>query len=354
MEMNHATLNINGSTRFTGYGKGSDADQGRKRALSAGKLTFPFFGSSSSSSSQSRPDATTPKWPLWAKPSDNRAPLSPRSAASAMAAVLQQKKIRTRKGSLRKTALLGRNVDIEDQADLGFNPERTGKPAGSSPKLPSHLSTPETLTPEPITHLSSPPSSLPPPLLPDIQHHPAIPLPFSTTPTISLQAHPHPHRPLTSPSTTDDDDLLPTPVKPPPHEQSYFPSFPTGRRRPAPSPKSPLSSLPLSLPLPSPLPPHDYAETRAWGWVLLAATWIVFTVGMGSCLGVWSWAWDVGETPYAPPELEDDPTLPIVGYYPALIILTGVMAWVWVVVAWVGMKYFRHAKMGGEGEEEDI
>jgi len=68
-------------------------------------------------------------------------------------------------------------------------------------------------------------------------------------------------------------------------------------------------------------------------------------VGMGSCLGVWSWAWDVGETPYAPPELEDDPTLPIVGYYPALIVLTGVAAWVWVVVAWVGMKYFRHARV---------
>ena len=79
-------------------------------------------------------------------------------------------------------------------------------------------------------------------------------------------------------------------------------------------------------------------------------TWIVFVVGMGSCLGVWSWAWDVGDTPYAPPEFEDDDTLPIVGYYPALIILTGIMAWVWVTVAWVGMKYFKHAKMGGEDE----
>jgi hypothetical protein len=88
----------------------------------------------------------------------------------------------------------------------------------------------------------------------------------------------------------------------------------------------------------------DYSETEWWGWVVLIATWIVFVVGMGSCLGVWSWAWDVGETPYAPPELEDDPTLPITGYYPALMVCTAVMAWVWVVVAWVGMKYFRHAK----------
>ena len=92
----------------------------------------------------------------------------------------------------------------------------------------------------------------------------------------------------------------------------------------------------------------DYSETEWWGWIILTATWIVFVVGMGSCLGVWSWAWDVGETPYAPPELEDDPTLPIIGYYPALVVCTAVMAWVWVVVAWVGMKYFRHAKMASD------
>jgi hypothetical protein len=92
----------------------------------------------------------------------------------------------------------------------------------------------------------------------------------------------------------------------------------------------------------------DYSETEWWGWVVLVVTWVVFVVGMGSCLGVWSWAWDVGETPYAPPELEDDPTLPITGYYPALMVLTAVMAWVWVVVAWVGMKYFRHAKVVGD------
>lgn len=92
----------------------------------------------------------------------------------------------------------------------------------------------------------------------------------------------------------------------------------------------------------------DYSETESWGWIILIVTWLVFVVGMGSCFGVWSWAWDVGETPYAPPELEDDPSLPIVGYYPALIILTAVMSWVWVVVAWVGMKYFKHANISGE------
>ena len=92
----------------------------------------------------------------------------------------------------------------------------------------------------------------------------------------------------------------------------------------------------------------DYSETEWWGWIILIVTWMGFVIGMGSCFGVWSWAWDVGETPYAPPELEDDPTLPVVGYYPALIILTAVMAWVWVVVAWVGMKYFKHANISSD------
>ncbi|KAI9766323.1 MAG: hypothetical protein M1840_006587 [Geoglossum simile] len=115
------------------------------------------------------------------------------------------------------------------------------------------------------------------------------------------------------------------------------------------SPTTPLiPPLTITPPTPSPTSEWDYAETAWWGWVVLTTTWLVFVVGMGSCLGVWSWAWDVGETPYAPPELEDDPTLPITGYYPALMILTGVMAWVWVVVAWIGMKYFRHAKISGE------
>jgi len=91
----------------------------------------------------------------------------------------------------------------------------------------------------------------------------------------------------------------------------------------------------------------DYSETEWWGWVILIATWIVFVVVMGSCFGVWSWAWDVGETPYAPPDLEDDDTLPITGYYPALMVCTAVMSWVWVVVAWVGMKYFQHSKVDG-------
>lgn len=170
--------------------------------------------------------------------------------------------------------------------------------------------------------------------------------------------------PVTSPtnayvSTTDDDEGMtfsrPSTVTATHAQSAYFPLQQPGpasslQRRRSNNKSHPVHTSPLALPPSSAAleDEWDYSETAWWGWVVLIVTWIVFVVGMGSCLGVWSWAWDVGETPYAPPELEDDPTLPVVGYYPALIILTAVMAWVWVVVAWVGMKYFRHAKMVGE------
>ncbi|KAF2445228.1 hypothetical protein P171DRAFT_359838 [Karstenula rhodostoma CBS 690.94] len=152
-------------------------------------------------------------------------------------------------------------------------------------------------------------------------------------------------------STTDDDEAVS--FYRPSAARGYEPSSPRGasavlHRRPNraiqhTSPSTVQSPTDLAL-----AEEWDYSETEWWGWIILIGTWIVFVVGMGSCLGVWSWAWDVGETPYAPPELEDDPTLPITGYYPALIVCTAVMAWVWVVVAWVGMKYFRHSKMVGD------
>ncbi|KAK6357043.1 hypothetical protein TWF718_001374 [Orbilia javanica] len=97
----------------------------------------------------------------------------------------------------------------------------------------------------------------------------------------------------------------------------------------------------------------DYADTVWWGWVVLITTWVVFVVGMGSVLGIWDWAW-FGTTGAGGgggggvPEDEDhdpDDDLPIPGYYPALVILTWVVAWVWVIIAWVGMKYFRHARV---------
>ncbi|KAF2210236.1 hypothetical protein CERZMDRAFT_113450 [Cercospora zeae-maydis SCOH1-5] len=262
-----------------------------------------------------------------------------------MAAALKATKQRKRKGSLRKTALLGtrkfvtetrerRNtVDygtIRDPGDHDHDPD--GEWDGSTASTSRRLS-----------------------LVTDHAHqHEQRKSSTELKSPLELKS---PTSNGSYASTTDDDDVLtfhrPTTnySKPHPSSTSYFPDSSVSRRpshrKNSRSPlsqnlTSTLSTFPSS---PLALEPHDYTETEYWGWVILIVTWLLFTVGMGSCLEIWSWAWDVGETPYAPPELEDDPTLPIVGYYPALIVLTGVVAWVWITVAWIGMKYFRHAKI---------
>ncbi|KAI4728670.1 hypothetical protein E4T49_03496 [Aureobasidium sp. EXF-10728] len=250
-------------------------------------------------------------------------------------------KARKRKGSLRKTALLGpgrvkqdppateifkHDKDAEsDHAVRSLDDALHHALAHEDHHQPRRLSLVSEHSPN-----SSPPSVLPPPVHPDLGS-PII------SPTSQSYA-----------STTDDDDLsmAATVTRP----SSYFDPHPVldvvRRRSSLKNVPSPLSTLPVLVHNADDA--YDYSETERWGWVVLVVTWVVFAVGMGSCLGVWSWAWNVGETPYAPPELEDDPTLPIVGYYPALIILTAVMAWVWVVIAWVGMKYFKHAKIQGD------
>lgn len=202
---------------------------------------------------------------------------------------------------------------------------------------------------------------------PDNGWVPAIRLPSSpTAPTCSPRDAPEVSPPplLASPmaspvapyaSTTDDDDAVSF-YRPSPATSDFAFAVPSQgqvtslvhRRSTRSTRRASITALVTPAELDSD-DEWDYSETEWWGWVVLIATWIVFVVGMGSCLGVWSWAWDVGETPYAPPDLEDDATLPITGYYPALIVCTAVTSWVWVVVAWVGMKYFRHAKVGVEG-----
>jgi hypothetical protein len=145
-------------------------------------------------------------------------------------------------------------------------------------------------------------------------------------------------------STTDEDDVTAAPhprassSKSSLDDPAAIPAMSLTRRSHRAESRSPHTPVPPLIDYALEDDDWDYSETEWWGWVILATTWIVFVVVMGSCFGVWSWAWDVGETPYAPPDLEDDDTLPITGYYPALMVCTAVMSWVWVVVAWVGMK----------------
>jgi hypothetical protein len=167
---------------------------------------------------------------------------------------------------------------------------------------------------------------------------------FINSPTTTSQEEPYV-------STTDDEDIVSLHLPSASNSTSSFDPLVTRSAMPIKRRRSHHAELHASTATTSSLidldteDEWDYSETEWWGWVILAATWIVFVVVMGSCLGIWSWAWDVGETPYAPPDLEDDETLPITGYYPALMVCTAVMSWVWVVVAWVGLKYFRHAKV---------
>ena len=356
-----------------GKDKNGGSPSSHRKSLSG---SFSFFRSNSSDhgghSKPSSPISTT-------FPSDEPPP-SPRSATgSAMAMVAQQKNSRKRKGSLRKTALLGTG-----KLRMDASKDRHDTSSGHEDSQPAESEQQSAIAPATITYtapkspvtpvdMTTPrPHMIPPPV--PMVTHPVHGDPSKISSASAKENNIFPRNiqwPVPGPgigtgvaqstASTTSEDESPTSPNPPLQigagikdplaiADSYFPPQPRILPRPRPTtPKSrsPLAALPPSIPAPPPLE-WDYSETRWWGWLILTVTWLVFVVGMGSCFEVWSWAWDVGETPYAPPELEDDPTLPIVGYYPALMVLTSVMAWVWCVVAWVGMKYFKHANISGE------
>ena len=277
---------------------------------------------------------------------------TPRGTSALVDAQTQSK--RKRKGSLRKTVLgKGRDRKGSDVKKLPLsNAELSSiQPADGEVNAPP--------TPRASQEVSSPVSPESPPRAWPFRTLSRVSIPSlrssipSIDPASSAASINSLDLPITDGENNDDYLVLPrmSGLRKPPSTSSfgtdsYFPIQDPMRRVFA---RSPLATQPQSH---AGTPPDedgwDYSETAFWGYVILIVTWIVFVVGMGSCFGVWSWAWDVGETPYAPPELEDDPTLPIVGYYPALLVLTCIMAWVWVVVAWVGMKYFRHADFRGD------
>lgn len=332
-----------------------------RRSLSGSLSSLSFLRSSSSSSSDHGS-----KTPLPMAISEEQAPLSPPSGVGAMSMATQQITSRRRRGSLRKTALLGtgrarmvgkerRASNLEQVNSLEYDhSDGSGTDSGT---LSNSVS--------PVTPIFDVPTPRPLPVPPPVPmvthpvHGDPSKISASSKEAQSFQTLQRPSTAQSTASTTDEDELPTssptTPLSavakyPFTTADSYFPPqqprLPHPRQT-IPKSRSPLATLPPSIPS-SPPSEWDYSETRWWGWIILLVTWVVFVVGMGSCFEVWSWAWDVGETPYAPPELEDDPTLPIVGYYPALIVLTCVMAWVWVTIAWVGMKYFKHANISGE------
>lgn len=369
-----------------------DANTSGHKRTSSGTGIFAKFPFLRPSESKSSLNDSRPQQPSSASGTTANSENASDKPARALAAAMSQQNTRRRRGSLRKVALLGRGAARE---------KRESKPQPQQQQQQQQLPQPLALDTSQIFFKQVPVS-------PPIQQQHASPDAITGGPTIGLGLSDATPRPSTegfasrgvavvsapaqpfpalnydaqvmSPtisytSTTDEDEglsmSLPVPSLSQPDpaafssgSESYFDGSSHRAQSPAHSiqrrrsmnkqqyAKSPLSLQGLATASPAlgnmDSGHHDYSETEWWGWVVLVVTWFVFIIGMGSCLNIWSWAWDVGSTPYAPPELEDDPTLPIVGYYPALMILTSIMAWVWVIVAWVGMKYFRHAKISGD------
>ncbi|KAL6234487.1 hypothetical protein BDW75DRAFT_212350 [Aspergillus navahoensis] len=319
--------------------------------------------------------------------------------ARTMSTALQQRRTRRRRGSLRKTALLGTRFDYRDKKGGRQGVDIRGDVVDQH-QAQSQAQQQQLLTPPPIpTHTRM--KSFGELVTPNdgfIDGQPSgqegLGGASTSTSSWTLMDAPQRSRKLSASTpqhiqsirsegnmlrgdvTTDDEYIVSFPTKNAGTSSSAFRSSSntssnsgaSGLRLPTPSSstdsyyslqadqkfrathraKSPLATHAVDITGSQEAMSWDYSETEWWGWIILIVTWLVFVVGMGSCFGVWSWAWDVGETPYAPPELEDDPTLPIVGYYPALIVLTAVMSWVWVIIAWVGMKYFKHANITGD------
>lgn len=331
---------------------------GHKKTLSGGGLLSKFSFTRTPLDQQppqpAHPPSPTTSLPHIVAPT----PRPPLSIASA----LQQQKTRRRRGSLRKVALLGRGAQRERRearsASLSidviqaesYGAEMMG--SQQEDKTSAYGLGITDITPRPSMDgyaSRSAPAAPAAGLL-------ATTAAGTSNPKVEID-EPTPASPTISYTTTDDEDILHIrrnlPSRGGPESASlssgsesfYHDVEPTTRRRTINRARSPLADVAAVVPVEE---DYDYSETEWWGWVILVVTWIVFVVGMGSVFGVWGWAWDVGATPYAPPELEDDPTLPINGYYPALMILTCVMAWVWALSSWVGMKYFRHAKISGD------
>lgn len=341
---------------------------GHKKSLSGGGLLSKFSFTRNSSTDHQPKQDSPPSPTKNQKENQNPAPLpsivapTPRQTIS-IATALQQQKTRRRRGSLRKVALLGRGAQRERREARSASLSIDVKQAESyGAEMMGNKQEDESSTYGlGITDITPRPSmdgyaSRAAPAVAAASLLATSAAGSSSNPKVEID-EPTPTSPTISYTTTDDEDMLH--IRRPPSNRSgpelaslssgsesfYHEVDPMPRRRTINRARSPLADVAAVVPVEE---DYDYSETEWWGWVILVVTWIVFVVGMGSVFGVWGWAWDVGATPYAPPELEDDPTLPINGYYPALMILTCVMAWVWALSSWVGMKYFRHAKISGD------
>lgn len=91
---------------------------------------------------------------------------------------------------------------------------------------------------------------------------------------------------------------------------------------------------------------NEYSEIAYWGWVLLLATWgliffAIFTM-FDLDIHLFGSKTDTVDMHKIPADSDD---FPIRMYYPTSFFLSLVVAWVWCIVSWMGLKFFKHAKV---------
>lgn len=97
----------------------------------------------------------------------------------------------------------------------------------------------------------------------------------------------------------------------------------------------------------------DHRSLVAYGWVILIGTWVIVILGISSMLGTWD-SFFLGVTPPVDSSsYEKETGFPIAGYYPCLIFMTFIASWVWCIISWMGIKFFRHTK-GGLTREKSL
>lgn len=89
--------------------------------------------------------------------------------------------------------------------------------------------------------------------------------------------------------------------------------------------------------------------TQNWGLLLLLICWIAFAAGIGGIFGLYTFD-DVPNSENSSKTKDADPNDELGfahGYYMCLLILTfGGIFWIWAILNWVGLKYFRHTSSG--------
>jgi hypothetical protein len=91
------------------------------------------------------------------------------------------------------------------------------------------------------------------------------------------------------------------------------------------------------------LPDLKSSKLAGYGLAIIVSTWIVFIAGIISMIRGW-YDLQIYVDDYT--KYENETGYPIPLYYTTLIFLFPVILWIWSLISWMGMKFFRHAGRG--------